>query len=111
MHEYNAYNPVVMGVCGDNKKVNCNAVLASSGATFANIPWAVIGSVYFLGSLCASLSSCMSERVITCLAYMNIVAIPYTAYSLYYQKGLLSSGALYVWLYWQLYGGCLLFPY
>ena len=28
----------------------------------------------------------MSERVITCLAYMNIVAIPYTAYSLYYQK-------------------------
>ena len=86
MHEYNAYNPVVMGVCGDNKKVNCNAVLASSGATFANIPWAVIGSVYFLGSLCASLSSCMSERVITCLAYMNIVAIPYTAYSLYYQK-------------------------
>lgn len=86
MHEYNVYNPVVRSVCGDSKKMNCNAVLSSPGSAIAGIPWSVIGGLYFLGSLISILVFCLDTQVFTALSYLNLLALPYTVYSLYYQK-------------------------
>lgn len=86
MHEYNAYNPVVKSVCGGGQKMNCDAVLSSPGSAIAGIPWSVIGSSYFLGSLIFILVSCLDTRAFTTLSRLNLLALPYTAYSLYYQK-------------------------
>lgn len=57
MHEYNSYNPIVRSVCGGSRKINCDAVLSSPGSTIAGVPWSIIGSTYFLGSL--SIHSCL----------------------------------------------------
>lgn len=86
MHEHNAYNPVVRSACGGGKKMNCDAVLSSPGSAVAGIPWSVIGEAYFLGSLISILVSGLDTRVFTVLSYVNLLALPYTAYSLYYQK-------------------------
>lgn len=86
MHEYNAYNPVVRSVCGGGQKMNCDAVLSSPGSAIAGIPWSVIGGAYFLGSLIFILESCLDIMAFTALSYINLLTLPYTGYSLYYQK-------------------------
>jgi len=86
MHEYNSYNPIVRSVCGGSRKINCDAVLSSPGSTIAGVPWSIIGSTYFLGSLVSILVSGFDIGVLINLCYINILSLPYTAYSLYYQK-------------------------
>ena len=89
IREYNAYNPIVRNLCGDGKKFNCDAVLSSNKSRFAGIPWSVIGSAYFGGMLSSMLVSFFDIHVFATIAYLNLLALPYIFFSIYYQKNVI----------------------
>lgn len=82
-----AYNPIVRQICsGGNPKVNCNAVLHSKAASIFGTSWSEIGFAYFAGSLLFLLYSGISNwDVLFLLGWLNILALPYTLFSVYYQ--------------------------
>ena len=84
--EYDAYSPVVRRFCGSGGRVSCDAVISSKGSTLWGIPWTVIGGGYFVGSLSALTVSCLDTGVVSHLAWVHVMALPYIGYSLYYQK-------------------------
>ena len=86
IHEYDAYSPVVRRFCGSGGRVSCDAVLSSKGSTLCSIPWTVIGGGYFVGSLSALTVSCFDTGVVSLLAWVHVLALPYIGYSLYYQR-------------------------
>lgn len=86
IHEYNAYNPLVKSFCGNSKKLNCDAVLSSERSMFMGIPWSVIGCAYFLGMISSMLVSTFNDNVFITIAYLNLLALPYIVFSIYYQK-------------------------
>ena len=66
--------------------MSCDAVLSSKGSTLCSIPWTVIGGGYFVGSLSALTVSCFDTEVVSLLAWVHVLALPYIGYSLYYQR-------------------------
>lgn len=85
VHEYNEYNPVLSNICGRSEKTNCSAVLHSKGAQLWGFPWSISGTAYFVGSLSSLLVSSFDVQVFITLAFIHLMAVPYVAYSLYYQ--------------------------
>ncbi|WP_426327273.1 vitamin K epoxide reductase family protein [Pedobacter sp. R-06] len=76
-------NPLVQNLCGLNGKNDCNVILKSDAAQpFSWISWSEIGFFYFIGSLIAILALPSSLNIIVDL---NILALPYTIYSISYQ--------------------------
>jgi uncharacterized membrane protein len=89
-HSLDSNNPFLKKVCQINKKSNCNNILNSSVAQlWGIISWSEIGLFYFLGSLIAFLVVPNSSFVI--LKVLNIVALPYTVWSIYYQGFVVKS--------------------
>ncbi len=85
-------NPLVNRICNLGKKknnINCNSILDSSAAKlFGVISWTEIGSFYFIGSfftLVFSLFTNSKEVIWWFLAMINLLALPYTVYSIIYQ--------------------------
>lgn len=81
-----AHNPLIQKLCGSDNKKNCNAILSSKAAKITeNLSWSEIGFFYFAGTWLAFLSSYTQANMIQVLALLNLLSIPYTAYSIYYQ--------------------------
>lgn len=82
-----AYNPVIRQICsGGSKKVDCNAVLHSKAAQIAGVSWSEIGFTYFTGSLFFLLFSGIADPpALFLLSWLNVLALPYTVFSVYYQ--------------------------
>ncbi len=78
-------NPLLQKVCTGITKGNCNAILTGKQAKlFSWLSWSEVGFFYFMGSLLTLVIS-IQEKSINLLAWLNILALPYTVFSIYYQ--------------------------
>ena len=83
--EIDKENPTLKNICTSGRKTDCTAVLGSKQSKlFKIISWSEIGFFYFAGGLLFSLIG-SSQSVFGILSWMNLVAIPYTIFSIYYQ--------------------------
>lgn len=83
MHSIDESNPFIKNLCSLGKKNDCNAILKSDAAKVTSwLSWSEVGMFYFAGSLIYLLISPSSVAV---LAWLNILCLPYTIYSIGYQ--------------------------
>jgi len=79
-------NSLIRGICGADKKKNCNAILSSDAANITEeLSWSEVGFFYFAGSLVVLLLNPGDQVSRMFLLLINIVSLPYTCYSIYYQ--------------------------
>ena len=79
-------NPAMKQICGKEagSGSDCTAVLDSAGAKiFKDFSWSEAGFFYFTGGF---LSLLFIPSAFNYIAWMNLIALPYIAYSLIYQK-------------------------
>ncbi|GAB2827992.1 vitamin K epoxide reductase family protein [Ferruginibacter profundus] len=82
-YEIDKSNPLLQKVCSGIAKGNCNAILTGKQAkVFKWLSWSEVGFFYFTGGLGVLL---FCERPLTILAWLSILALPYTVFSVYYQ--------------------------
>ena len=85
-YEIDQHNPVLQQICSAGKKVNCGAILQSNASKIAGISWSVIGFSYFTGMLLLLLfSGIINPQALFVSAWVNVLAVPYVFFSLYYQ--------------------------
>lgn len=85
-HEIDEFNPTVKQICNIGRKVNCSAILNSKAAKIFGISWSILGSTYFMGMFIALLIGGITDKVnLFLLSWINIMALPYIAYSICYQ--------------------------
>ena len=85
-YEIGSVNPLLQRICTSGKKTNCGAVLQSKGSRlFGFISWSEIGFFYFSGGLVSLLLSSFSNSAFYFLAFLNLLALPYIFYSIFYQ--------------------------
>ncbi|MDF2476949.1 MAG: hypothetical protein K0S24_2432 [Sphingobacterium sp.] len=71
-------------ICSLFKEAECNSILQGKAAKFLNIfSWSEIGFAYFLANLIALL---FFQNATFYCALINIIVLPYSIWSLYYQK-------------------------
>jgi len=80
-----ANNPLIQKLCGDDNK-NCNAILSSKAAKVVDgLSWSETGFFYFAGTWLVMLFNSNHFVLMQGLAIFNVLALPYTIYSIYYQ--------------------------
>jgi len=85
IHSIDANNPLIERLC-TGKKNDCNAVLSSKAAKITDfLNWSEVGFFYFSGSLLFLLFNNKPVTSISVLAFVNLLCLPYTFYSIYYQ--------------------------
>jgi uncharacterized membrane protein len=83
-YEIDQNNPFLQKVCSGSKATNCNAILQSKAAKlFGVLSWSEIGFFYFAGGLLFVIST--QEKSPEILAWLNVAALPYTIFSVFYQ--------------------------
>jgi protein-disulfide isomerase/uncharacterized membrane protein len=85
-----ANNPLIQKLCGGGEGKDCNAILSSKAAKvrFAfgtDLSWSEVGFFYFAGTWLVLLFNSGNVPVLQTLALLNVVSLPYTFYSVYYQ--------------------------
>jgi len=86
MQSIDSNNPLVQALCHSETNTNCNAILSSKAAqAFNGLSWSEVGFFYFAGTFLTLLFNFNSSSVIQCLAILNLLCLPYTFYSIYYQ--------------------------
>lgn len=77
----------VQKICASIAKGDCKTVLDSDQAKFLGvISWSDIGFIYFLGSFIAlSEVNIFTINIISVLTWLNIFALPFIFYSIYFQ--------------------------
>jgi len=80
-----ANNPLIQKLCGDDNK-NCSAILSSKAAKVVEeLSWSETGFFYFAGTWLVLIFSNGHTALIQALAVLNVISLPYTFYSVYYQ--------------------------
>ena len=80
-----ANNSFVKKICGSDENQNCNAILASKTAKITDeLSWSEVGFFYFAGTWLALLFN-NDSGLIRILAIINLLSLPYSFYSIYYQ--------------------------
>lgn len=80
----NIQNKLTKKICSLSKKSNCDNVLNSNAAKlFGIIGWSEIGFGYFISNI---IILALCPQLINYLALINICALPYTIWSIWYQK-------------------------
>jgi uncharacterized membrane protein/glutaredoxin len=78
-------NSLIQKICGNNDQ-GCNTILSSKAAKISKeISWSEVGFFYFIGTWFFALFNSGNISLIQLLAILNIVSLPYTFYSIYYQ--------------------------
>jgi len=79
-------NPFIQRLCQGRAKTDCNAILSSKAAKiFEGLSWSEVGFFYFTGTWSLLLFGGHSAFQIMVLTTLNIISLPYTFYSIYYQ--------------------------
>ncbi len=84
-------NPLVQVLCGGDQDQNCNAILSSKAAKvpikFGKnvLSWSEVGFFYFAGTWLLLLFGGNSALKWQALIFLNIISLPYTFYSIYFQ--------------------------
>jgi len=86
-YEIDKTNPLLQKVCTGIAKGNCNAILTGKQAKiFSWLSWSEAGFFYFAGGLLVLLFAGPDvTNAISLLGWLNILALPYTVFSVYYQ--------------------------
>ncbi len=88
-YEVDKANPFLKQICTGSGKVNCNAILNSNQSKLLGIfSWSEIGFYYFAGGWLMLIFSSWfthTETIIKLAVLLNIFAVPYTIFSIYYQ--------------------------
>lgn len=85
-HEIDRGSSMLKYVCKTGKNINCNAILDSPAARLLGwISWSELGFFYFAGGFLAIILGSYSSWVLSLLAWLNVLALPYTLFSVYYQ--------------------------
>jgi protein-disulfide isomerase len=83
IHSLDANNPFIQNLCSLGHKNNCNAILRSKAAQVTpGLSWSEVGFFYFAGSF---LTLIFLPTTTSLLAILNILALPFTIYSISYQ--------------------------
>jgi uncharacterized membrane protein/glutaredoxin len=78
-------NPFIQKLC-TGKNNDCNAILSSNAAKITEeLSWSEAGFFYFAGTWLALLVNSGNVGVMYVLAILNLLCLPYTFYSVYYQ--------------------------
>jgi len=79
----NASNPFLKNLCSIIGRSDCNAVLNSTAANLTSwLSWSEVGFFYFTGSF---ISLIIFPQSVYLLVWINLIALPYTFYSIGYQ--------------------------
>jgi uncharacterized membrane protein/glutaredoxin len=79
-------NPLIQKLCGGDNKKDCNAILSSKAAKITDeLSWSEVGFFYFAGTWLVLLFNSNNNSLMQMLALLNMVSLPYTFYSIYYQ--------------------------
>ncbi len=80
-------NPLLQQICGLGSQTGCNAILGSKQAKLFNlVSWSEIGFFYFAGGFISLLlAGTNAAPILQVLVLLNVLAIPYTFFSIYYQ--------------------------
>jgi uncharacterized membrane protein len=82
-YSIDANNSFLRSVCEINSKTNCGNILNSNAAKiFGWLTWSEVGLFYFGGGL---LTLLIDPQSIGLLKIINVLALPYTLWSVYYQ--------------------------
>jgi uncharacterized membrane protein len=85
IHSIDANNPLIERLCGAEKK-DCNVILSSKAAKITEfLNWSEAGFFYFSGSWLFLLFNNNIKEALTTLAFFNLLCLPYSFYSIYYQ--------------------------
>ncbi len=86
MQSFNANNPFITKLCSNASGNGCDNILNSSAAKIFNgkLSWSEVGFFYFTATLIA-LSINPTATIFNLLGLLNLLALPYTFYSIYYQ--------------------------
>ena len=85
-YEIDKRNPFLQKICSGIGKTNCNAILSSRQSKLFNwLSWSEVGFFYFFGSLALVLLFSLSPEFFAVAAWLNVLALPYTIFSIYYQ--------------------------
>ncbi len=89
INEAGEINTLLLKICSINNTINCKSVLQSkSSRLFGWINLSEIGAFYFIGGFLTLVLSAISNNItviLTFLAIINLFALPYTFYSIWYQ--------------------------
>ena len=85
-YSLDANNSFLKSVCEINSKTNCGNILNSEAAKiFGWLTWSEIGLFYFTGGFLALVFSNNLTETLLILKWLNVLALPYTVWSIYYQ--------------------------
>ena len=86
-YETDKKNPLLQQVCSAISKGNCNAILTGKASKiFSWLSWSEAGFIYFSGAtICLSIVQTQIPAYIAILSTLNVLAIPYIFFSIYYQ--------------------------
>ena len=85
-YSIDANNSFLKSVCEINSKTNCGTILNSEAAKiFGWLTWSEIGLFYFTGGFLALVFSNNLTETLLILKWLNVLALPYTVWSIYYQ--------------------------
>jgi uncharacterized membrane protein len=86
-YEIDKNNPLLKKVCTGIAKGSCNAILTSKKSKVFNwLSWSEVGFFYFTGGVLVLLFSGNNiNSAISLLGLLNILALPYIVFSVYYQ--------------------------
>ena len=85
-HEIDSNNPILKKVCTGIIKGNCDAILSGKQSKVISwLSWSEVGFFYFTGGLLTLLFVVPMSQGISIIGYINILALPYTIFSVYYQ--------------------------
>ncbi len=87
-YEIDKANPALQKICTAGAKTNCNAILGSKQSKlFSWLSWSEVGFFYFASTFISLLIADFSASVssLSVIFLLNVFALPYTVFSLYYQ--------------------------
>lgn len=86
-YEVDAHNPFIKEVCGSGKRnrLNCNAILSSTGSRFLGISWSIWGFSYFATFFICQIFFSGEQSYLEVWAFLSLALLIYVPYSFYYQ--------------------------
>ncbi len=94
-HEIDEYNPALKNICQASRRMNCSAVLHSKASKIFGVSWSSIGFCYFMGMLMTLLVTGIADNFsLELLSWINITALPYVAFSIFYQSKVVKQWCL-----------------
>jgi len=85
-YEIDSNNPLLHKVCTGIVKGNCDAILSGNQSKLLSwLSWSEVGFFYFAGGFLTLLFVTPLTDSLSIIGYLNILALPYTIFSIYYQ--------------------------